>query len=308
MVLALAKTHRLFILRRFIMYQLFTDTDTDITPQLAKEYGYELISMPYCLSTGEEVFPYVDFDEFNYHAFYDLLRKGELPKTYALAPAKYIEYFEPALKEGKDILYVHFSKAMSATFDSMRLAWEELAQKYPERKLHLIDTKSITLGSYNVVRAIGELAKKGATVEELMAWAETEVDKVACYFYADTLKFFAKSGRITNFKAAMGSLIGIRPIITMTAAGKMESISKAKGRQGAMNALVEYVRTLQDDIKSHRVYIGHTDALDQAKELERLLKAEFGEDLETEIVVVNPTAGSHCGPDTIGVSFHAKHR
>ena len=290
------------------MFQLFTDTDTDITPQLANEYGYKLISMPYCLSTGEEVFPYVDFEEFDYHAFYDLLRKGELPKTYALAPAKYIEYFEPVLQEGKDILYVHFSKAMSATFDSMRLAWEQLAPKYPDRKLHLIDTKGITLGSYNIVIEIGKLAKKGASVEEIQAWAQTEVDKFACYFYADTLKFFAKSGRITNFKAAMGSLIGIRPILTMNSEGKMESISKAKGRQGAMNALLEYVRNLQEDIKAHHVYIGHSDTLDQAQELERLLKAEYGEDLQTDIVVVNPTAGSHCGPNTVGVSFHAKHR
>lgn len=290
------------------MYQLFTDTDTDITPQIASHYGYKLISMPYSLSTGEEVFPYVDFEEFDYHSFYDLLRKGELPKTYALSPAKYIEHFEPVLKEGKDILYVHFSKAMSATFDSMRLAWEQLATKYPERKLHLIDTKGITLGSYNIVIEIGELAKKGATVEEIQAWAETEVDKFAVYFYADDLKFFGRSGRVSNFKAAMGGLIGIRPILTMNSKGVMESVSKAKGRQGAVNALLEYVRTLQEDIKAHRVYIGHSDALDQAKEVERLLKEEYGEDLQTEIVVVNPTAGSHCGPNTIGVSFHAKHR
>ncbi len=290
------------------MYQLFTDTDTDITPKVAKEYGYQLISMPYCLSTGKEVFPYVDFEEFDYHAFYDMLRKGELPKTYALSPAKYIEYFEPFLKEGKDILYVHFSKAMSATFDSMRLAWEQLAPKYPERKLHLIDTKGITLISYNIVIEIGKLARNGATVEELKSWAETEVDKFACYFYADDLKFFGRSGRVSNFKAAMGGLMGIRPILTMNSLGKMESVSKAKGRQGAVKALLDYVRNLQDDVKNHCVYIGHSDALDQAQEIERLLKEEYGEDLQTEIVVVNPTAGSHCGPNTVGVSFHAKHR
>lgn len=290
------------------MYQLFTDTDTDITPKIANKYGYKLISMPYCLSTGEEVFPYVDFEEFDHHAFYDLLRKGELPKTYALAPAKYIEYFEPVLKEGKDILYVHFSAAMSATFDSMRIAWEQLSQKYPDRKLYLIDTKGITLISYNIVIEIGKLAKQGAKAEELVAWAEKEVDKFAVYFYADTLKFFARSGRVSNFKAAMGGLMGIRPILTMNSNGVMESISKAKGRQGAMNALLEYVRTLQEDIKNHTVYIGHSDALDQAIEVERLLKEEYGEDLNTEIVVVNPTAGSHCGPNTIGVSFYAKHR
>lgn len=104
------------------MYQLFTDTDTDITPEIAKEYGYKLISMPYTLK-GEDVYPYVDFEEFDYKTYYNVLRGGELPKTFALSPQAYVEYFEPTLKVGKDILYVHFSSAMSGTFNAMNLAW-----------------------------------------------------------------------------------------------------------------------------------------------------------------------------------------
>ncbi len=290
------------------MYQLFTDTDTDITPAVAAEYGYKLISMPYSKEGGAEVYPYVDFEEFDYTAFYNTLRGGLLPKTYALAPAKYMEAFEPTLKEGKDILYVHFSAAMSGTFNSMRIAWEKLAEKYPDRKLYTVDTKAITIGSYNIVREIGELAKNGASVEEILEWAKTEVDKFAVYFYADDLKFFARSGRVGNFSALMGGMLGIRPILNMNSDGIMNSVAKAKGRAGAMKALMERVRTLQDDIKSHRVIIGHSDAYNQALELEKQLKTEFGEDLNTEIVVVNPTAGSHCGPDTVGVCFHAIHR
>ena len=290
------------------MFQLFTDTDTDITPEVASEYGYKLISMPYSTSDGKEVYPYEDFEKFEYSEFYNMLRGGELPKTFALSPTRYIEYFEPTLKEGKDILYVHFSAAMTATFDSMRIAWNELQEKYPERKLYTIDTKGITILSYNMVREIGEMAVKGASVEEIMAWAEREVDHFAVYFYADDLKFFGRSGRVSNIAAFMGSILGIRPIINMNAEGKMGSVAKAKGRRKALKALVDYVNDLQDDIKGHRVIIGHTDALDQAKELERQLKELLGDDLNTEIVVVNPTAGSHCGPDTIGVCFHAIHR
>ena len=106
------------------MFQLFTDTDTDITPEVAAEYGYKLISMPYAETEGADVYPYEDFKIFDYHTFYERLRGGVLPKTYALSPARYIEYFEPTLREGKDILYVHFSAAMSGTFNSMRLALE----------------------------------------------------------------------------------------------------------------------------------------------------------------------------------------
>lgn len=289
------------------MYQLFTDTDTDITPAIAKKYGYKLISMPYSLD-GKDIYPYVDFKDFNYGVFYDQLRDGALPKTFTLSPQKYIEYFEPTLQERKDILYVHFSAAMSGTFDAMRLAWKTLQEKYPERKLYTVDTKGITICSYNIVCEIGELAKNGATVDEIMAWAEREVDKFVVYFFADDLKFFAHSGRVKGIAATMGSLLGIRPILTMNSDGVMASIAKAKGRRGAMSAILDYVDSLQDDIKNHRVIIGHADAYDLALELREKLQEKYGADLKTEIVVVNPTAGSHCGPDTVGVCFHAIHR
>ena len=102
------------------MFTLFFDTDCDITPSIAKEYGAKLISMPYEIN-GKEIRPYVDFDEFDDTAFYNELReivaKGKkLPSTSALSPIDYRNYFEPEFKEGKDILYVHFSAAMSATF------------------------------------------------------------------------------------------------------------------------------------------------------------------------------------------------
>lgn len=290
------------------MFQLFTDTDTDITPSIAAEYGYKLISMPYEMSDGKEVYPYEDFEEFDYSSFYTKLRKGELPKTFALSPTRYIECFEPTLKEGKDILYVHFSKAMSGTFDSMRLAWQELSEKYPDRKLYTVDTKAITICSYNIVREIGDLAKNGASVEDILSWAEREVDKFAVYFYADDLKFFGRSGRVSGLAATMGGILGIRPIINMNADGVMGSVAKAKGRRNAQNAIIGYVNMLQDDIKSHRVIIGHADAYELAVDLEKKLKDIYGSDLNTEIVVVNPTAGSHCGPDTVGVCFHALHR
>lgn len=289
------------------MFQLFTDTDTDITPAEAKEYGYKLISMPYVIN-DKDVYPYVDFEEFDSKKFYDSLRAGVLPTTCALSPTQYAEYFEPTLQEGKDVLYVHFSAAMSGTFDAMRLAWKELSEKYPERKLYTVDTKGITICSYNIVKEIGDLAKNGATVEEILSWAETEVDKFAVYFYADDLKFFGRSGRVSHFTANIGNLLGIRPIITMNSEGIMDSVSKAKGKKAATMKLLEYVNLLQEDIKSHRVIIGNSDAYELALEIERLLKEKFGEDLRTEIVTVNPTAGSHCGPNTVGVCFHAKHR
>lgn len=290
------------------MIQLFTDTDTDITIEEAKKYGYRLISMPYSTSDNDTIYPYEDYDYFDYKVFYDMLRNGKLPKTFAIPPKKYIEYFEPTLKEGKDILYVHFSKAMSGTFNAMNLAIEELNEKYPERKIYTIDTKGITILSNIIVKEIGDMYLEGKNINEILEWAIDEVDHFATYFFADNLNFFKRSGRVSNVTATMGNIIGFKPIIYMDDNGTMTNIGKERGRIKAINKLVEYVELLSVDIYNHRIIIGHTDALDLAQKLGNKLTEKYGERLNIEYVVVNPTAGSHCGPDTIGVAFYAKHK
>ena len=192
--------------------------------------------------------------------------------------------------------------------DSMNQAVEKLKAKYPERKFYSIDTKGITTISYLIVREIGDLVKAGKTAEEIVAWSKTEIDHFAMYFFADDLKFFRRSGRVSGLAATMGGLIGLRPIIYMSSEGKMVSNGTEKGRVKAMERLLKYVEDLGDDIKNHRIVVGHTDALDLAKQLGEMLKTKFGDDLNLEYVCTNPTAGSHCGPNGVGVCFHAIHR
>lgn len=289
------------------MLVLFTDTDTDITPEEAEEYGYKLISMPYSID-GKTVYPYEDFDKFDSHEFYEILRTGVIPNTSAISKERYIQYFEPVFKEGNDILYVHFSRTMSATFDAMDQAVAWLKEEYPDRKFYDIDTKGITIGSLNIIKEIGDMYKAGSTIDEILKWSETEVDKFAVYFFADDLKFFKHSGRVSGIAGTMGTLLGIRPIIYMNSEGKMVSIGKEKGRSKAVERLVGYVEELGEDIKDHRIIIAHADAPYLAEELSDLLRSRLGNDIRLEITNVNPTAGSHCGPNTVGVSFHAKHR
>ena len=172
------------------MLVLFTDTDTDLTLEEAKHYQYKMISMPYSIN-DIEVKPYEDFLEFDYHKFYDILRTGVLPKTSAISPLAYRNYFEEEFKKGNDILYVHFSKAMSGTFNAMNIAVEELLEEYPERKFYTIDTLGITILSNNIVKEIGDLYLQGKTIEEILSWADKNVLKFATYFYSDNLNFFA---------------------------------------------------------------------------------------------------------------------
>ena len=266
------------------MLRLFTDTDTDITPAVAAEYGYSLISMPYSVD-AKTVYPYVDFDEFDSRAFYDRLRSGVLPTTSAISKER-----------------------LTVTFNAMDEAVAELKAKYPERNFYEIDTKGITTISYTIVREVGDLFKAGKTLEEVLEWAKTEVDKFAMYFFADDLKFFRRSGRVSGLAATMGTLIGIRPIIYMSQEGKMVSCGKEKGRLKAMEHLVQQVADLGEDFKSHRFFIGHTDAPELAQEVGKMIQERFGTDFPIEYVVCNPTAGSHAGPNGVGVCFHAKHR
>ncbi len=289
------------------MVTYFTDTDNDITLEQAKEYGYKLISMPYCV--GEEmVYPYVDFETFDDKAFYDSLRNGVIPSTCGLSKETYIEYFEPEFKNGNDVFYIHFSRAMSSTFDYMDLAIKELKAKYPERKFYEIDTKGITINSLAILLEIGDMIKSGKTPEEILAWADTEVDKFATYFFANELSFFKRTGRVSGLSAVMGTLIGIKPIIYMNQEGKMTNIGKERGKIAAINKLLEYVENLGDDIKNHKIVLGHCDCLADLQILERKLKEKFGNDLDILITPVNPTAGSHCGPSTLGICFHAIHK
>ena len=289
-----------------MMYVLFADTDEEITPEIAKKYGYNLISMPYSID-GKEIYPYEDFDVFDYRGFYSRLRSGATPKTSGLSPEKYIGYFEPFFKEGKDILYVHFSSAMSGTFSAMNIAYDELKAKYPERTLYLLDTKAISIGSLNILEEIGDMYLRGATVEEILKWGETEIYKFAVYFFAEDLSFFRRSGRVSGITAFMGNLLGIKPIINMAEDGIMKSVDKARGKRGVLAKILNYVEDLQEDIAAHRVIITHADAEESARLLGDMLKEKYP-NVNIEYLVVNPTAGSHCGPDCVGVSFHAKHR
>lgn len=289
------------------MLVLFADTDMDLTKKEAKELGYKLISMPYSIGS-DLVYPYESWNEFKAHEFYEKLRNGTLPKTSSISEEKYLEYFESEFKKGNDIFYVHFSRNMSGTFDAMDKAVEKLKEKYPERKFYEVDTLGISILGYIIAKEIADLFKNGKTVEEVLEWAKKEVKHYACYFFADDLKFFKQSGRVSNLAGTMGTLLGIRPIIYMNDEGKMLNIGKEKGRFRAIEKLVGYFEELSVDPKEHRIILASADNDELVQEMKDKLEEKYGKGLKIETTTVNPTIGAHCGPDTVGLAFYAKHR
>ena len=289
------------------MLKLFTDTDCDVTPAIAAEYGYNLILMPYAVD-GKLVTPYKDWDTFDHKAFYDMLRAGTIPTTSAIGDAVYEQYFEPEFAAGNDILYVHFSSGTSNTFENMNRAVDGLLKKYPERKFYAVDTLGISALSLNIVMEVADLFHAGKSAEEIVEWAKAEVPHFPMYFFADDLKFFRRSGRVSGLAATMGSFIGIRPIIHLNDEGKMVSIGKETGRAKAVERLLAYVDEIGDDVKGHRVVIGHSDCQEIVDMVVAKLSERFGDELRIVTSVVNPTIGSHCGPNGLGICFHAKHR
>lgn len=290
------------------MYKIFVDSDSDFTLEDVKKYDLGMISMPYEWE-GKNVYPYVDYESIDFHAFYEKLRSGVVPSTSAVNPEEYVELFEPYFKEGKDIIYVSFSHALSSTFNSLRLAQEELKEKYPDRFIEVFDTKGITGCAYLAgIEIIEYILEGNHSLDEIRAFAKDTADHTACYLYADNLKFFAKSGRVSGFAALMGGIIGIKPIIYLDNEGKMVTLEKARGRQKAIARIIEFCETLEEDILKHRVVITHTDFPEGAEIVKNALIEKFGDKLRFEIRVVNPTNGCHAGPDCVSVSFHAKHR
>ncbi len=290
------------------MLTYFIDSHSDCNLQDCAKYGAKLISMPYIID-GKTIYPYEDYKTFDYKAFYDAERKGVMPTTCALPENRYYEYFEPEFAAGNDIFYFHFSEAMTMSFQTMRKVVADLLTKYPERKFYEIDALGVTIVYYLMVRDFFKLVAQGKTPEELIEWRNSEVQHYAQYFFADDLKFFRRGGRVSGLAATMGGLIGVRPVIYMSPEGKMESIGTEKGRNKAVARLIREVQGKGDHVREHGVVIGHTDAPQVLiDDISSKLRALLGDDLDIAVVPTNPTAGTHCGPNGIGVGFHSKCR
>ncbi len=284
------------------MSVLFCDTNCELPYKIFETLNMELIKMPYTIC--DEIKFYDLGKSWDSKEFFGLMRSGEVPKTQALNEYDYMEYFEPVLKRGEDILYVSFSHQMSGTFHQMNSAIENLKKTYPERKITVVDSKGISMSAGTVVYYAALKHNEGASDEEVVKFVESFRERVRCHFTVGDLVYLKRGGRISSFKATMGTLLGLKPIITVSSEGKLENNEKAKGRKSSIRRLVELMEENRIDT-SYPVTVLNADCEEDAQFAVELIKEKYP-DIEFDHHYVGPVIGSHCGPDTIGVIYVTK--
>ncbi len=286
-------------------YVITTDSNSDVLPEFIKENDLTIIPQYY--SFGDTVYG----DELNMppHEFYETMRKGELPKSQANNPAVIRDKFEKILKEGKNILHIAFSSALSGSCNNVVMTANELLEDYPDRKIMVFDSLNASLGEgVSVYRAI-ELWKEGKSMEEVYDVLMEERDHVNVSFTVNDLYHLQRGGRVSRTTAVVGSLVNIKPILTVTSTGELKSDGTVRGRKKSLKTLVSRLEEsldLDSYGKDRIVAVLHGDCIDEAKAVADMVK-----DLGFTNVIINdvsPSIGTHAGPGVVGLINYGKKR
>lgn len=281
------------------MSTMIFDSNGELWYTRAEELGLDYISMPYYIN-GEEYF-YDLGKATNFRKFYDLVRAGNIPKTQALNPEDYKNFLTPYFERGEDILYISFSHKLSGTFQSLDLALRELRERFPDRKCTVFDTNSISLGMGIQVEAAARRKAEGASDEEILAFLSAFTDRVCVYFTVDDLMHLKRGGRCSGLAAVAGTILGLKPMLSVGADGGLAVLSKISGRKKAIRTLAEKVISELTD-EPYPVYVVDADCPEEGDKLRDLiLEKRPGANVVRQIV--GPVIGSHCGPGTLGVIF-----
>lgn len=274
---------------------------TDSTVDLPKEYLIEELQVPYIpLSYIMDGVTYEDMSGLSGKEFFDKIRAGSLPTTSQVNPEQAKKALEPYVKEEKDILFIGFSSALSGTFNSIRMAAEELMEEYPERKIITVDSLCACLGEGLLVYKAVQLKRAGKSLEEVAKWTEENKLHICHNVAIDDLNHLHRGGRVSKTAAIMGTMIQIKPIIHMNDNGELQVIGKQRGRKKALqhivNMAVEQSKGWENDI----IMITHGDCEEDAQYVAKLVREKMGiEDIL--INCIGSVIGSHTGPGVVAV-------
>ena len=285
-------------------YRIITDSCCDFTPEQYAEFDLTFTPMT-VMYKGE---PHDDYlDEKSIKMVYDGLRNGETATTSAVNPDGWTKVIEPALQEGLDALVMTFTSGMSTTYQSAVIAAEDLKEKYPHRKIIVIDTLCAAHGQALLVWYACRKRDEGMEFDALCEYLDKKRHDVCAWFTVDDLFHLKRGGRVSAATAIVGSVLNIKPILHVDEEGHLINVSKARGRKASIKALLAQMQETLIEEEKNYVYISHGDCESEAVDLANMVKEQLG---VPEVVISNigPVIGAHSGPGTIALFFIAKHR
>jgi DegV family protein with EDD domain len=277
--------------------KLLADSGSDLPLQFLKENNIKLFPLKVLLKERE----YEDLLTIEPKTIYTAIRNGEVPKTSQVSPALFEKTFMEMAENNEEGIYFAFSSQLSGTYQTAVLMRDQVKETYPDFKLTIIDTKCASLGQGLVIMDALNLAKKGASLEEITERSQFVASHMEHLFTVDDLDYLAKGGRLSKASAFLGGLLNIKPLLNVED-GKLVPIEKIRGKKKVLRRIVEVMKERGVEFEKQIVGISHADDIETAMEMKKLIQDELHvkEVLITEIGAV---IGSHTGPGTIAIFF-----
>lgn len=287
-------------------YIIITDSSCDLPDSLVKELELEVLPLAFIMD-GKTYRNYPDNREMAPKDFYNKQREGSMATTNAVNVGEATDAIEAVLKQGKDVLVLAFSSGLSTTYNSFKIAADELAEQYPDRKVYAVDTLCASLGQGMFVYQVATMRKEGKFIEEVRDWAEENKLRQCHWFTVNDLFFLKKGGRVSAATAVVGTMLQIKPVMHVDNEGHLIKVTTARGRKASLTALVDKVGELAEDPASQTMFISNSDCLDEARFVADEIKKRYG----TKEIIINsigPVIGAHTGPGCVALFFTGKHR
>ena len=247
----------------------------------------------------------------SFEDFYRAMSEGADTKTSQINAEEYEEYFETFLKEGKDILHVTLSSGISGTLNSAMIAKSMCEEKYPDRKIYIVDSLNASSGFGLLVDKLADLRDEGKSIDEVYAWAEENKLNAHAWFFSTDLTFFVKGGRISKTSGFVGGILNICPLLNIDNEGKLIPRQKIRTKKKVMETIVEQMEACAQggNEYSGKCYISHSACLEDAKAVAEKIESRFPKlNGKVEINDVGTTIGSHTGPGTVALFFWGGNR
>jgi DegV family protein with EDD domain len=293
------------------MFQIVVDSAANIPAELVKKYDIRVISFVNYVNGKRIVCFDPDLTPEEERAkgreYYDAVRAGADVKTGLVSSGDFEDLFRSILEAGDDILYFSLSKNISGTYNSARIAAEELSESFPDRKIRLIDALNASLAQGILAIYASEMRAGGKSLDETADILATYPAKMNGVFTVGDLKYLSKTGRISSSAALVGNLLSIKPILRGNKDGFIVQFKKCRGRKSALNTLVSLVCDNIVNPEEQIIGIAHADAYEDSlyvmEEIRKRVKLRGFINTSYDYCT-----GSHVGPDTIALFFMAKDR